>query len=70
MTTITVRVSAISRTPKPTLPRFSVFWMLAGARAGDGAVAQLAAALALERRLLLELDLELVDALTHAEVGR
>ena len=35
-------------------------------RAVDGALAQLAAALALDRGLLLERDLELVEALAHA----
>ena len=41
---------------------------LAGARAGRGTLAQLRAALALERGLLLERDLELVEALFHAQL--
>ena len=64
------RVSAISRTPKPTVPRFSVDWI---SRARERAAARWRswrAALALERRLLLELDLELVEALAHAQIGR
>ena len=47
------------------MPRFWVVWILARADT-DGALAQLAAALALDRGLLLELDLELVEALAHA----
>jgi hypothetical protein len=40
-----------------------------GLGAGDRALAQLLAAAALEGRLLLERDLELVEALAHAEVA-
>ena len=65
-TTATVSVSAISRVTKPTVPRFSVDSISTRARAGRGALAKLRAALALDRRLLLELDLELVEALAHA----
>ena len=50
------------------MPRFSVAWMLAGPGAVGGALAQLQAATALERRLLFECDLELVEALSHAQI--
>ena len=59
VTTMTVNVSATSRKPKPTLPRFSVAVDAAGARAVDRALAQLLAPATLERRLLFECDLEL-----------
>jgi hypothetical protein len=62
VTTTTVSVSAISSVTKPTVPRFSVDSI---SRARERA-AELGAAPPLDRRLLLELELELIEALAHA----
>ena len=60
---MTVSVSATSRTPKPTLPRLLGRVDASGPGALGGALAQLLAAAPFERGLLLERDLELVEAL-------